>query len=126
MKVLQVIEQGFRTLVEEQDDTMLWLVGSMRGAGAEVGVLLAGNAACYAVHRQRQPHLAIGDWEQRQPASLPRDICGLLEKDVPVYVLQEDLAERGLAEVPVIPGINVIVRYTLTALYEQADQVWHW
>lgn len=126
MKVLQVIEQAFRTLVEEQDDTMLWLTGSMRGAGAEVSVLLAGNAACYAVQRRRQPALTLGDWQQREPADLTRDIGNLVQKGVPVYVLQEDLSERGLADVPVIPGVQVIVRFTLTSLYEQVDQVWHW
>lgn len=126
MKVLQVIEQAFRTLVEEQDDTMLWLTGSMRGAGAEVSVLLAGNAACYAVQKRRQPALALGDWQQREPADLTRDIGNLVQKGVPVYVLQEDLSERGLGEAPVIAGVQVIVRFTLTSLYEQVDQVWHW
>ncbi len=126
MKVLQVIEQAFRTLVEEQDDTMLWLVGSMRGADADVSVLLAGNAACYAVQRRRQPALVLGEWQQREPADLTRDIGNLVKKGVPVYVVQEDLNERGLADARVLPGVQVIIRFTLVSLYEQADQIWHW
>ena len=45
MKILQVVEQAFRTLAEEQDDTILWLTQSMRGAGADLEVLIAGNGA---------------------------------------------------------------------------------
>lgn len=126
MKVLQVIEQAFRTLVEEQDDTMLWLVGSMRSAGAEVSVLLAGNAASYAVQREPQPAVTLGDWQQRTPADLSRDIGNLVQKGVPVYVLQEDLNDRGLADEPLLPGVEVVVQFMLPTLYEQADQVWHW
>lgn len=126
MKVLQVIEQGFRTLVEEQDDTMLWLVGSMRSAGADVSVLLTGNAACYGVQQQAQPALRIGDWQQQNPASLPRDVQGLLDKGVDVYLLAEDLSDRGLTAARVIPGIKVIPRQALPELYAAANQVWQW
>lgn len=126
MKVLQVIEQAFRTLVEEQDDTLLWLTASMRGAGAELSVLLAGNAACYAVQQHPQPALSIGPWQQREPASLIRDIGNLVQKGVPVYVLQDDLDARGLADLPLQTGVERLPRGQLPVLYENADQVWHW
>lgn len=126
MKVLQVVEQAFRTLTEEQDDTILWLTRSMRSAGAELSVLLAGHAASYALLTQRQPALQLGDWQQREPAEPARDIAGLLEQDVAVFVLREDLAERGLAELPVQTGVRVIGRKQLPQLYEQADQIWQW
>jgi sulfur relay (sulfurtransferase) DsrF/TusC family protein len=126
MKILQVVEQAFRTLAEEQDDTILWLSQSMLGAGAEMEVLLAGNCAYYAVIKQRQPALKLGNWQQTEPAELYRDIGNILAKGAPVYVLSEDLAERGLSGMPVHEGVTVINRQQLPAIYERADQVWQW
>ena len=120
------MEQAFRTLVEEQDDTILWLTQSMRGVGADLEVLLAGNGASYAVLKNRQPALTIGTWRQTEPADVPRDLANLLDKNVPVYVIREDLAERGLGDLPVHAGIEVIGRQDLPALYERVDHIWQW
>lgn len=126
MKVLQVIDQAFRTTTEEQDDTILWLTRSMRGAGADLQVLLSGHAAYYAVQSQRQPALAIGDWRQTQPAEITADIAGLVEKGVPIFAVREDIEERGLAGLPVQAGIEVVDRASVAGLYDSVDQVWHW
>lgn len=126
MKVLQVIDQAFRTTVEEQDDTILWLTQSMRGAGGDLMLLLSGHGVYYTILSQRQPELRIAQWQQTQPAELTRDIINLLRNDVPVFVIQEDLAERGLAALPLIPGVRTVRRNKIPELYEQADQVWHW
>ena len=126
LKVLQVIEQAFRTTTEEQDDAILWLTRSMRAAGGDLMVLLRGHAVHYAVLTQRQPALSLGDWHQQQPAELHRDISGLVESGVPVYAVQEDLDERGLAGLPLQAGVKSLGRDAVPGLYEQADQVWHW
>jgi sulfur relay (sulfurtransferase) DsrF/TusC family protein len=126
MKILQIVEQAFRTVVEEQDDTILWLSQSMREAGADLSVLLAGHAAYYAVQQKRQPYLSIGDWYQSEPAELHLDIERLLSKSVPIYVIKEELTERGLGELPLHAGIQAIGRDGLVQIYEQADQVWQW
>ncbi|HEU4709546.1 MAG TPA: hypothetical protein VFS17_09550 [Methylophilaceae bacterium] len=126
MKVLQVVEQAYRTLVEEQDDTILWLTQSMKGAGADLSVLLAGHCAYYAVQKTRQPALKIGGWQQQEPADIVRDIDQLLGKGVDVYVVREDLEERGLGDLPVHAGIRVIEKNKIHELYEQVDQVWQW
>lgn len=126
MKVLQVIDQGFRTTVEEQDDTILWLTQSMRGAGGDLAVLLTGHGSYYAVQSRRQPAISLGDWRQTEPADITQDISRLTGKEVPVYVLREDLEERGLNGLPVQPGIEVIGRDALPNLYESVDQIWNW
>jgi sulfur transfer complex TusBCD TusB component (DsrH family) len=126
MKVLQIVDSAYRTLVEEQDDTILWLTQSMHSAGAELSVLLTGNAAYYAVQKQRQPTLQIGDWIQQEPADLLRDLDSMLQKGIHVYVIREELSARGLADVPAHPGVKVINKTLVPELYEQADQVWRW
>lgn len=126
MKILQVIEQAFRVTVEEQDDAILWLTRSMLGAGAQLSVLLSGNAALYAVLQSRQPALTLGDWQQTEPADLRADVVGLVEADVPVYVVAEELAALGVANRPVVEGVCKVARRDLPQLYGQVDQVWHW
>lgn len=126
MKILQVVEQAFRTIVEEQDDTILWVTQSMISAGGDLEVLLTGNCAYYAILKQRQPALTLGSWKQTEPAELNRDITNLLEKKIPVYVLHEDLLERGLLDTPVHEGIQVINHGQLLGIYDRVDQVWQW
>lgn len=126
MKALQVIDQSFRTTVEEQDDTILWLTQCMRGAGADLAVLLTGHGSYYAVQSKRQPALAFGDWQQTEPADITQDLSRLTSKGVPVYVLREDLEDRGLAGLPVQTGVEVIGRNALPDLYESVDQIWNW
>src|SRR5690606_34873219 len=87
MKVLQVIDQAFRTTAEEQDDTILWLTRSMRGAGGNLSVLLGGHGVYYGLLNRTQPALQLGDWKQSQPADLPSDLSNLVESGVPVYVI---------------------------------------
>jgi len=126
MKILQVIQSAFRTLVEEQDDTIVWLSENLRCAGADISVLLRGHACLYAVQSKVQPALHLGDWVQTQPADLTRDFANLTDFKVPVYVVEEDLRERGLAGRKCLPGVQVINKKQLTEVYESADQVWNW
>ena len=126
MKVLQVLDQAYRTVVEEQDDTILWLSQSMRGAGADICILLSGHAVSYAVLSKTQPALKIGQWKQMQPANIHQDISRLQKQDVPIFAVKEDLEARGLGDVSIHPGIELIDRSGLTNLYENVDQVWHW
>lgn len=126
MKALQVITQAFRTTAEEQDDAIVWLTRSMRSANADLMVLLSGHAVQYAALKQRQPAFSLGQWQQTQPADLRADLTRLAESDVPVYAVQEDLHERGLADHALLEGVTVIARSKLPGLYEQADQVWQW
>jgi hypothetical protein len=90
MKALQVIDQAFRTTTEEQDDTILWLTQSMRGAGGHLTVLLSGHGVYYATQQQTQPILKVAGWAQTQPANLPRDLSNLLESGVPIYAVTEE------------------------------------
>lgn len=126
MKVLQVIDQAFRTTGEEQDDTILWLTQCMRGAGANLEVLLTGHGVFYSVQSHCQPPLSFGSWEQTEPADVTQDLRRLRESGVPVYAVREELLERGLFGLPVQPGVEVISRDAVTRLYENADQIWHW
>lgn len=126
MKVLQVIDQAFRTTTEEQDDTILWLTQSMRGAGGQLTVLLGGHGVYYGLQSRPQPALTVGSWQQTQAANLPRDLSNLVASGVPVYAISEDLEERGLSSTDLNNGVLAISRQELLNLYEAADQIWQW
>lgn len=126
MKLLQVVEQAFRTLVEEQDDTILWLSQSLQKAGADMKILLIGNCAYYSVLKRRQPPLKIAGWKQKEPSDIYQDLDRLEAGGVGIYVTRSDLADRGLIGVPLHPGVRVISHLEVAGLYEEADLVWQW
>ena len=126
MKVLNVIESAYRATSEEQDDTIVWLNHAMKAAGADLAVLLRGNAVNYAVRGQNAAGLAFGAWRQTQPPRIADDIASLIGKGVTVYVLNEDLAERGLDAGDLVPGLERVARDGLPGLFAAHDQIWHW
>lgn len=126
MKVLQIINSAYRGTIEEQDDTVVWITHALKGAGGDLAVLLQGNAVNYAVKAQNADGLSFGDWQQTQPPQLPRDISGLIGKDVPVYVITEDCEDRGLTGEELIEGIGSLTRSDLAGFFDDYDQVWQW
>jgi sulfur transfer complex TusBCD TusB component (DsrH family) len=126
MRVLNVIGTAYRATLEEQDDTVVWLTHAMKGAGAELDVLLRGNAVNYAAKAQHIGRLAFGDRVQKQGPRLAEDVAGLIAKEIEVYIVAEDLAEHGLAADVLIDGLKDISRDDLATLFDDYDQIWHW
>src|SRR3954471_24656851 len=96
-KTLNIVESAYRAVMEEQDDTILWLLAAMQGAGAEHTVVLRANAVNYAVAGQGAPGLTVGEWKQTQAPKMDRDVLQLIEqRKIPVFAVEEDVAERGI------------------------------
>src|SRR5688500_20411047 len=111
--------------MEEQDDTILWLLAAMQGAGAEHTVVLRGNAVNYAVAGQGVDGLSVGEWKQTQAPKMDRDVLDLIEKrKIPVYVIAEDLDERGIEQGELVPGWTQLGREALPAAFG-ADTLAH-
>jgi sulfur relay (sulfurtransferase) DsrF/TusC family protein len=126
MKVLQIIQTAYRATTEEQDDTVVWITHAMRGAGAELAILLCGSAVSYVAADQDASGLQLGTWRQTQPPRIAADLAALAGKAVAVYCLKEDLEERGLREAALPPGMNVVARAQVARLFGEFDQVWRW
>jgi hypothetical protein len=125
-KVLHVVEGAYRGTLEEQDDTVLWLVQALRGAGASGEVLLRGNAVNYLVPGQDASGLAFGMKKQTHPPAIPADVVRMLAKGITLHFVTEDAEERGLEPSALIQGPNAVRRSTLPELFAAHDQVWHW
>lgn len=126
MKALNVIESAYRGTLEEQDDTIVWLTHALKGVGAEIDVLLRGNAVNYIVSGQKVEGLSIGRRVQKHAPDIVGDLKGLIGKGVAVYYIAEDASERGLADSHMIPGVNSVGRSALALLYDGYNQVWNW
>ena len=125
-KILQVVESAYRATIEEQDDTIIWISHALKNAEGDIHVLLRANAVNYAVKGQDASGLSFGVWKQTQPANVAGDVAKLVEKGVSVYVVQEDLRERGIETQEVIQGVKMVSRREIPGLYDSHDQVWHW
>ncbi len=126
MKALNIVETAYRGTIEEQDDTIVWLTHAMKGAGADLSLLLRGNAVNYAVTNQDASGLTFGAQTQTRPPELAEDIAKLLPKGVDVYIVEEDLAQRGIRPNELIAGLKPVAQGQLAKLFESFDQVWHW
>ena len=126
-KSLNVVESAYRAVMEEQDDTILWLLAAMQGAGGAHTVVLRGNAVNYAVAGQGAPGLTVGDWKQTQAPRMDRDVTDLIEnRKIPVYVVEEDLAERGIASDELVSGVKLLSRRALPKLFAEYEIISHW
>jgi sulfur relay (sulfurtransferase) DsrF/TusC family protein len=126
MKALNIVETAYRATLEEQDDTIVWITHAMKGAGADLGLLLRANAVNYGVARQDASGLLFGERKQTQPPQLAQDVVKLLEKGVPVYLVEEDLAERGIDPSELVAGLKSIARRDVAKLFAEYDHIWHW
>jgi intracellular sulfur oxidation DsrE/DsrF family protein len=126
MKTLSIIEGAYRATLEEQDDTIVWLHGAMKGAGADVAVLLRGNAVNYLLEGQDCSGLAFGEWRQTQPPRIAADLSALIGKGVEICVVAEDMADRGIAQAQIIAGVQPVPRDAVAALIGRFDRVWYW
>lgn len=125
-KVLAIVETGYRATLEEQDDPVLWLTHALKGAGADIHVLLRGAAVNYAVRGQDASGLSFGGRAQTQPPKIERDLASLAGKGATIYVLKEDAANRGIRPEELSPALELIGRDSIPALFRDFDHIWHW
>src|SRR5690349_14820652 len=126
MKVLNIVEAAFRGTLEEQDDTVIWITHAMKGANADIDVLLRGNAVNYAVRMQDASGLSFGGMRQTQPPQLADDLVKLRGKGAKIFVVEDALQERGIEASELIEGVDFVSRARLANLFAGYDQVWHW
>jgi hypothetical protein len=125
-RVLQVIDHSYRCTIEEQDEPVIWFTHTLKGAGADLALLLRGSGVNYAVRGQDASGLRFGERAQTQPPRIDRDLEQLVGRGVAVYVVQDDVEVRGLTSAEFVSGVRAVPRHDLARLFDEFDEVWHW
>ena len=124
-KYLSIIDSAGRATIEEQDDTAVWFTHAMKNGGAEVAILLRGDAVNYALSNQDAKGLRFGARAVKGP-DMVRDIKAIIAKKIPLYAVADDLAERGIQSSQVIPGVEQMKRSGIARLVEAHDRILSW
>ena len=125
-KILSIVESAYRGTIEEQDDTILWFSHAVKNAGANISVLLRGNAVNYAIKGQDASGLTFGNARQEHGPRIDRDLEAMIAKGIQVYMVQEDARDRGLLEADFVQGVERVSKKELPRMLDRYDQIWHW
>ena len=125
-RILSVVERAYRATVEEQDDTVLWFTWTVKKGGAEIDLLLRGNAVNYSVRGQSVSGLTFGDVPFGGPVVIEHDLESMMKDGIKVYAVKEDLESRGVDPSRILPGIALISSRQIAPLFNSFDQIWHW
>ena len=125
-KILSVVETAYRGTIEEQDDTTLWFSHILKNSGADISVLLKSNAVNYAVKGQNTSGLSFGAKPVLRSVQIDQDLKKIIEKGVPVYLVEEDARDRGILDHEIIAGVQKISRNKIPEIFGQYEKIWQW
>jgi hypothetical protein len=126
MKLLNIVSSAYRATIEEQDDTVVWITHCLRNAGAEVDLLLSGPAVNYPVVGQAVAPTHIGGRAQKHAPDVHAQVHNFVGNGSSVYVVEEDLDERGIDRRSLLQEVKVVARQDLPKILIRYDRVWHW
>lgn len=125
-RILSIVERAYRATVEEQDDTVLWFTWTVKKGGADIDVLLRGNAVNYAVRGQDVSGLAFGGVPFGGPVVIEHDLESMMKDGIKVYAVKEDLESRGIDTSRLLDRIEFIPSREIAPLFSRFDHIWHW
>ena len=125
-KILSIAERAYHGTIEEQDDTVLWMTHILKNSGADISLLLRGNAVNYAVRGQDASGLSFGGMKMEVGPNLDRDVAEIVKAGIPTYVVREDLEDRGIGQQEIAQGVNIVSRNGVADLFDSHDAIWHW
>ncbi len=110
----------------EDSDIGLFASAFAPAAGQQMTLLLREDAVNYAVRGQDGTGIKIAGTPIQPGFLIETDLRSVNQSNIPVYVMREDLTERGIKPEELIEGVKLMRRKELGKLVEQFDSVWNW
>jgi len=110
----------------EDSDIGLFASAFAPVAGSPMTILLTEDAVNYGVRGQEGTGIKIAGAPVQPGFLIETDVKSVQEAKIPVYALQEDLAERGIEQSELVSGIKLMSRRELGKFIDQFDTVWNW
>lgn len=110
----------------EDSDIGLFASAFAPVTGNEMTVLLTEDAVNYAVRGQDGTGIQIAGGTVQPGFLIETDIRSVQSSNIPVYAFREDLAERGIEERELVPGVSLMSRQELGRFVDRFDTVWNW
>ena len=126
MRILNIVETAYRATLEEQDDTAVWISFMLIKNGANIDLLLRGNAVNYAVKGQDASMLQMGGKPLTHPPDLGRDLDLVHQQGARVLVVQDDLEHRGIEADELIDCVTPVAEADLGRLMGEYQALWAW
>jgi len=110
----------------EDSDIGLFASAFAPVAGSPMTILLTEDAVNYGVRGQEGTGIKIAGAPVQPGFLIETDVKSVQEAKIPVYALQEDLAERGIEQGELVAGIKLMSRRELGKFIDQFDTIWNW
>ena len=110
----------------EDSDIGLFASAFAPVAGSPMTILLTEDAVNYGVRGQEGTGIKIAGAPVQPGFLIETDVKSVQEAKIPVYALQEDLAERGIEQSELVSGVKLMSRRELGKFIDQFDTVWNW
>lgn len=110
----------------EDSDIGLFASAFAPVAGQQMTLLLSEEAVNYAVRGQDGTGIKIAGAAVQPGFLIETDLASVTQANIPVHVVQEDLAERGIKQEDLVQGVKLVSRKELGRFVDQFDTVWNW
>lgn len=110
----------------EDSDIGLFASAFAPVAGQQMTLLLREDAVNYAVRGQDGTGIKIAGAIVQPGFLIETDLRSVQQTKIPVYVVREDIEERGIKPNELIEGVQLLSKKELGKLIDQFDTVWNW
>lgn len=125
MRVLGIMDRGYRGAVETQFFDALYGVLDLAPRIGEFTIALRGAAVTVAVAETTyRPELRLGELTMTTLPDYRRSVAELIADGVPILVDDRDLAALGFTESHLVPGASAVDADELAAAWPTYDEVW--